>query len=77
MNTAQLRDELRELAAGVENGSLPLKIARFRLQIAKAEIDSLKVEISAEELGREFGSVEYDPANRKRARSAPALKKVS
>lgn len=53
-NTANLRANLHQLLQDVEAGAISNTAARVRVTVAKALIDTIKVEIAAAALGTEF-----------------------
>jgi hypothetical protein len=56
-DTYAMREYLDRLMTEIEEGKLSNSSARVRVQIAKAMIDTVKVEIAAAALGRAFGAV--------------------
>ena len=64
-DTSDLREAMNKLYEGVEDGSVSNAAARVRVGIAKAMLDTIKVELAAASLGKQFSAVsfsEYDGA---------------
>lgn len=55
--TADLRDGLRKLLDDLEGGRVSNSNARARVTIAKAILDTVKIELAAASLGMDFGPV--------------------
>lgn len=53
-STADLRNGLRKLLSDLETGAVSNSAARARVTIAKAILDTVKIELAAAALGTEF-----------------------
>lgn len=62
--TADLRTAMVALFHDVEAGQISNSTARARVLVAKVIIDTLKVEIAAANLGRQFSAVSFDETER-------------
>lgn len=64
-NTADLRSGLRDLLIAHEKGEVTNTTARVRVNIVKAIIDTVKVEIAAASLGGEFEALALLPSSKR------------
>ncbi len=69
-DTAELREGLRKLLVDLEAGKVSNSAARARVTIAKAILDTVKVELAAAALGMEFHPIPLGVPTR----SAPKLR---
>ena len=58
--TADLREAMNKLYADVESGRVTNTAARMKVQVAKVMLDTIKVEIGAAALGKQFSAVRFD-----------------
>ncbi len=58
--TGDLRTAMVKLYQDVEQGKVTASVARAKVQVAKTIVDTLKVEIAAANLGKQFGTVRFD-----------------
>lgn len=63
-NTVELRNEMVKLYKQVHDGEISNNVARTKVLVAKTIIDTLKVEITAASLGKQFGAVAFNDAER-------------
>ena len=70
-NTVQLRDAMIDLYGQIDKDEISSKKARLKLSAAGRIIDTIKIEIAAASLGRQFSGVAFSENGR-----VPALTEV-
>lgn len=63
-DTSELRDSLNKLLSEVESGKVSNAAARTRVNISRAMLETLKVEIAAASLGTAFTPLSLQPPMR-------------
>lgn len=74
--TADLRNAMNTLYGEVVEGKVSGSIARTKVAIARAIVDTLKVELAAASLGKQFSAVRFDEVGSD-VPSARKLKRVA
>lgn len=59
-STSDLRNTLNQLYSDLQGNKVSNSSARARVQIAKTILDTLKIEIAAANLGKQFSAVHFD-----------------